>query len=535
MSLVKTASRRQAVYAAVAIFMMGLFFVAQPGSMIAPSPILAETVPAATPLPAFPGAEGFGAYTIGGRGGAVIEVTNLYDAGSGSLRNCVEASGPRICVFRIGGTVELNESLVIENPYITIAGQTAPGDGITLRNSATNADTPLKIKAHDVVVRYIRSRPGSNPADTGTLDALTIGNKARGKLYNVIIDHSSFSWATDEVLNIYYDAHDVTVQWSIIAEGLEWSTHFEGGQQQPHSMGMLLGENGSKDFSIHHNLFAHNRHRNPKVKTSGLVDLVNNVMYNTGSGAGWRAPSYVVQREPGVTTLANFVGNYFKPGSDTGQPPYFIETKDQVAVYIEGNHVPAGVESVNPESQQYVVAERFVAPEIVTTSANVAYAQVLAEVGASKRLTCDGTFVLRRDPVDQRVVADVLAGSGEIIDHPSQVGGWPKLAAGTPCLDTDHDGMPDEWEILHGFDPTDPTDSVADADLDQYTNIEEYLNGTGPRGMATPRPTRTPGSTIPSQISAEVYLPLVSLKLIYSRLVGERILRRSKHCWQISK
>ncbi|MHC4933496.1 MAG: hypothetical protein ACYTGV_15030 [Planctomycetota bacterium] len=146
-------------------------------------------------LPAFPGAEGFGAHSIGGRGGQVIEVTNLNDAGPGSLRAALEASGPRIVVFRVAGTIELDSSIEVQNPYLTVAGQTAPGDGITLKNSPLNAKTPLKIETYEVVIRYLRSRPGSNPADSGTLDALTISNE-EADVYNVIVDHSSFSWAT---------------------------------------------------------------------------------------------------------------------------------------------------------------------------------------------------------------------------------------------------------------------------------------------------------------------------------------------------
>ena len=454
-------------------------------------------------VPAFPGAEGFGWGSVGGRGGKVMVVTTLADSGAGSLRECIEEEGPRICTFAIGGTIELEESLVIENAYITIAGQTAPGGGITLKNSPRSARTPLKIESHDVVVRYIRSRPGSNPDDSGTLDAMTIRRKSGDEVYNVVVDHCSFSWATDEVTNIYSDAHDILVQWSIIAEGLEWATHKEDGELQPHSMGMLLGAEGSKDYALHHNLFAHNRHRNPKVKTSGTVDLVNNVMYNTGAGEGWRAPTYVLQRESGITTPANYVGNYFKPGPDTGSVDYFIETKESVAVYLEGNRVPEGVAIINPESADVVASSRFDGPPITNHAADEAYERVLAEVGASHRLTCDGMFVPRRDAADTRLMEEVRTGTGEIIDDPSEVGGWPVLAAGTPCADTDGDGMPDGWEELHGFDKNDASDNAADADGDVYTNIEEYLNGTDPRTAGTnPLPVATASEPVDPQATA---------------------------------
>lgn len=178
-----------------------------------------ERAATASSVPAFPGAEGFGANSVGGRGGRVIEVTNLDDSGPGSLRAAIEADRPRTVVFRVGGTIELQSGLEITNPFITIAGQTAPGGGITLRNDPSNADTSLKIETHDVVIRYIRSRPGPSTELHGTLDAITIGNQ-EGGTYNVIVDHSSFSWATDEVVNSWYDAHDITIQWSIVSEGL---------------------------------------------------------------------------------------------------------------------------------------------------------------------------------------------------------------------------------------------------------------------------------------------------------------------------
>ena len=421
-------------------------------------------------LPAFPGAEGFGAQSIGGRGGRVIEVTNLNDAGPGSLRAAIEASGPRTVVFRVGGTIELDSSLEVQNPYLTVAGQTAPGDGITLKNSPLSAGTPLKIKTHDVIIRYIRSRPGSNSDEIGTLDALTIFNETDG-LQDVIIDHGSFSWATDEVVNVYYAAHNITIQWSIIAEGLDCSTHVENGELQCHSMGMLLGSDGSRDMSIHHNLFAHNRHRNPRIKTMGTIDVVNNVVYNSGSGNGWRSPTYV-HGGRGVVP-ANYVGNYFKPGFDTGAAEWFIDTKEIVEVYVEGNIVPNEV--IDPASVDMLVDTRHDTPPIVTTSAPVAYVQVLEQAGSSRGLECDGTPYARRDSADLRIVEEVRNGTGWIIDEPEEVGGWPVLYAGVACADGDHDGMPDEWEVLKELDAADPSDRN-DLAPSGYTWLETYLN-----------------------------------------------------------
>jgi pectate lyase len=420
-------------------------------------------------LPAFPGAEGFGAGTPGGRGGRVIEVTNLHDDGPGSFRAAAEASGPRIVVFRVGGTIELDSRIEVREPYITIAGQTAPGGGITLRNGPENSKSALRIATHDVVVRYLRSRPGSNPEDGGTLDALSIHDSKAG-VHDVVVDHVSLSWSTDEVLQVWYDAHDIAVQWSILSEPLECATHPEG----CHSMGMLLGSEGSGEISIHHNLFAHNRHRNPRTKTARTVDVVNNVVYNSGSGDGWRAPTYVDGLH-GVTP-ANYIANYFKPGPDTGAVQWFIDTDEIVEVYPQGNRVPEGVAVIDPDSSHMVVGDRHPAPPVTATSASVALVQVLQEAGASRGLSCDGTPYDRRDRVDERIVDEVTRGTGSIIDDPSEVGGWPELDGGTPCADSDHDGMPDEFEERYGFDAGDPTDGAMDADADGYTNVEEFLN-----------------------------------------------------------
>jgi pectate lyase len=374
---------------------------------------------------AFPEAQGFGARTMGGRGGRVIQVTNLNDSGSGSLRAAIEAEGSRTVMFQVSGTITLNSGLEIRNPYITIAGQTALGGGITLRNSANHVKSPLTIKTHDVVLRYLRSRPGSNPNETGNLDALTIAGQP-GQVYNIVVDHCSLSWATDEVVSTFYDVHDVTIQWSIISEGLDCSTHIENGERQCHSMGLLLGSEGAKNISIHHNLFAHNRRRNPLVKTSGVTDIVNNVIYNSGSGENSFAPTEV-QGDYGNARV-NYVGNYFKPGVDSGTADWFIDTKNEpVSVYIEGNQVAQAI--IEPNSRQWLTRRRHRAPAVITTSAQVAYEQVLAQAGASCGLHPDGSFAPKRDPIDERIVAEVRQGTGRIINDPSEVGGWATSAA----------------------------------------------------------------------------------------------------------
>jgi pectate lyase len=372
--------------------------------------------PSVANSPAFTGAEGFGAATQGGQGGQIIAVTNLNDRGAGSLRAAIDTKGPRIVVFRVGGTIVLDSSLRIRHPNITVAGQTATPLGITLRNSTKNAETPLKIETHDVIIRYLRSRPGSNPKDAGNLDALTISGR-KGNVYHIMVDHCSFSWATDEVVSTFYDAHDITIQWSFITEGLDCATHTERGKRQCHSMGMLLGSDGSRNLSIHHNLFAHNRRRNPLVKNSGVTDIVNNVIYNSGFGKNSFAPTQVMgtYRNPQV----NYVGNYFRPGKNTKAAKWWIDTKEEpVSVYAQDNRVHEFV--IHPGSIRWLVNRRHPAPAITTTSAETAYAQVLAEAGATGSSISED-WVIRRDAIDERIVAEVRNGVGQIIDDPTDV------------------------------------------------------------------------------------------------------------------
>jgi len=429
-------------------------------------------------IPAFPGAEGFGAGSIGGRGGKVIEVTNLNNDGPGSLRAAIDSDEARIVVFRVAGTIELKTSLEIKNPYITIAGQTAPGGGITLKtSSSTQIVTPLIISAHDVIVRYIRSRPGTSIQKANGGDALGIlGPDA----YNVMIDHCSFSWAVDENVSTWYDAHDISIQWSIISEGLYCSTHEKG----CHSMGMILGSDGSRNISIHHNLFAHNHERNPYIRTSGLVDFVNNLIYNS-----WGTPS-VVTDENGRPQV-NYTNNYFKIGSDT-EPGKFLVTVSSrnglgAEIYVQGNYTPqrqsddlAEDLAVKPAERSWIVKEKFSAPFITTLKATEIYDKVLDDAGANLGLDENGSVYLRLDTVDERIIQDVREGTGKIINDPSEVGGWPILDPGVPSQDSDHDGMPDTWETSHGFNPNNPSDASGDADGDGYTNVEEYLNCSDP-------------------------------------------------------
>ena len=452
-----------------------------------PTPIIATPSPKFNqPLPAFPSAEGFGAQTVGGRGGEAIEVTNLNDSGPGSLRAAVEAEGPRIVIFRVAGTIELKSSLVITNPFITIAGQTAPGDGISLRDVSADVEALIQIKTHDVIVRFLTLRAG--PPSAG--DAMEILASDSHATYNVVIDHSSMSWAVNRNLATWYDVHDITMQWDIFSEGLNCSIHPKG----CHSKGVLIGgyasdENknnpGAYNISLHHNLMAHNGERNPYIEAAGVVDVVNNVAYNPFGT--FSHIDMVYQLAP---DFVNYVGNYYKPGPNTevkygikainpGKPGAEVFVHGNIGPQRENNDLP-DIDIVDPGSRQFVVTSPFPSAPITTTTAIQAYDQVLDNAGANQGLNCDGTFFSRQDAIDARIIDEVKNGTGKVIDDPSQVGGWLTIPPATPCTDSDQDGMPDTWEQKYGFNPNDPSDASNDTNGNGYTNIEEFLNGTNP-------------------------------------------------------
>ena len=423
---------------------------------------------------AFPTAEGFGAEALGGRGGEVIEVTNLDDSGSGSLRDAIEARGPRTVVFRVGGTITVDRPLRIRDPYITIAGQTAPGDGIMVRNGRFNTEPPMTVETHDVVIRHLRLRPGPSAVPSCCVDALGL----RRGTSDVIIDHVSLSWAVDEDIGASDDARDLTVQWSIVAEALNRSSH---GKDKRHSRGMLASTRDGGNFSIHHNLFAHNAGRNPEVSMAfGSADIVNNVVYNPGVRMIELSDHYGVPH-------ANLVGNYYRIGKNTKRGNtkvnnHLIKARAEpngtgggFVLFARGNFdeiyrtddsLPDALALIEGD-RRYLVAERRPAPFVATTLAERAYADVLDQAGAT---------LPRRDAVDQRIVGSVRDRKGRIIDHPLEVGGWPELASGTPPTDTDHDGMPDQWEGRFGLDLADPGDRNGDFNTNGYTNLEDYLN-----------------------------------------------------------
>jgi pectate lyase len=418
-------------------------------------------------LPVFPGAEGFGTRTVAGRGGKVIAVTSLADDGPGTLRAALDDPSPRIIVFAVSGTIEVNSELQLHHPFVTVAGQTAPGGGICIKGAG------LTIFTHDVLVRHIRVRPGNKgPVDADINDAVSIlGSRGDGDgAFNIVLDHISASWGEDETVSTWYGAHDITISWSIISEALNRSRH----RKRTHSAGLLIGDS-SYNVSVHHNLLAHNDFRNPLISEGGTHDIVNNVIYNWGV-----LPAEIT--DYGSNTFLNFVGNLFIAGPSTNPGPYeILFPQGDPRIYVGDNlgpHRPDpnmdqwaivgfrwGEEGVAPV--KYRSLTRFETPPVTSTSAAEARDIVLAQAGAT---------LPQRDAADRRVVDDVSSGTGRIIDSPDQVGGYPELAGGTAPVDSDHDGMPDQWERQIDLDPNDPADGNGDLDGDGYTNVEEYLH-----------------------------------------------------------
>jgi pectate lyase len=422
--------------------------------------LLAGAVVRAQPasIPAFPGAEGFGASTPGGRGGKVIFVTNLDDSGQGSLRAACDAAGPRIVIFRVSGTIALKNPITVRNPFLTIAGQSAPGDGICVRNAT------FGISTHDVVVRYVRFRLGDESSREA--DSLDLLNGAR----DCIIDHCSATWSIDECLSLSGDVQNCTVQWCLIGESLNQSKHAKG----KHGYGSLSRANGP--VSWHHNLWIHNDARNPRLGdnygrgTSPFFDVRNNLIYNFGGTAS------------GLTQgkfEANYVGNYIRPGpSSRAKTPITVGDKSELKFHIMGN-IFEGNDALTRDNTQFfqpaefrsqvkTVTAAFAAPAVKTVPASEVMELLLPTVGAS---------LPTRDAADARLVGHVRTKTGKLIDSQDEVGGWPALKSGAAPVDSDGDGMPDDWEKQRGLNPRDPADGAGDADKNGYTNVEEYLNG----------------------------------------------------------
>ncbi len=407
-------------------------------------------------LRAFPEAEGFGAQSQGGRGGKVLFVTNLNDSGTGSFRSAIESKGPRTILFRVSGLIELKSTLKIREPFLTVAGQSAPGDGICLKNFG------LQIHTHDVIVRYLRIRPGDEPAKEFaklkkdfTPDAISVAAPS----HDVIFDHCSASWSVDECCSVSGEGiTNITVQWCLISESLNDSVHPKGA----HGFGSLLRCNGN--LSFHHNIYAHHLSRSPRPGTYGdgsiLLDFRNNVLYNT---KGYSAADPV---------RMNYVGNYIRrTGSSAfqvGGPTTKLFVSDNV---LDGN-ARATRDNwllISGKKKDSRMTEPFPCAKVHTDSAVEAFKLVLAHSGAT---------LPKRDSVDSRVIGQIRNGTGKLINSQREVGGWPNFKSTMPPVDTDQDGLPDDWERKHGLNPADPGDQSRDKDGNGYTHLEEYLNSS---------------------------------------------------------
>lgn len=457
-------------------------------------------------IPAFPGAEGGGAFSFGGRSGKVITVTNLNDSGPGSFREACEQGGARIVVFNVSGIIRLESPLIVRAPYITIAGQTAPGDGVCI------AGESFWINTHDVVIRHMRFRRGETWV--GRRDDAVGGNPVG----NIMLDHLSTSWGLDENMSIYrhmwndstgksdlkLGTVNITIQNSIFSEALDtWN----------HSFGSTLG---GENCSFMRNLWANNTGRNPSIGWNGVFNFVNNVVFN------WMHRSV----DGGdYTSKYNIINNYYKPGpvTPTDSPVghrilkpesgrSMLSRKVYGMAFVNGNVVEGNEKVTNDNWAGGVQIESlgdtgdytddirsktpFAMPNLTIIDPYEAYDFVLENAGAT---------LPRRDAVDERITRVVRTGVIEyaenvnldgipkfehrrlpddsyklgIITDISQVGGYPEYK-GTPYKDSDADGMPDWWEVKYGLNPNDASDANGDLNGDGYTNIEKFINGINP-------------------------------------------------------
>jgi pectate lyase len=423
-------------------------------------------------LPAFDGAEGFGRYATGWRGGRVIKVTTLEDRGPGSLRACAEDDRPRVCVFEVAGTIAVDSTIAVgSNVYL--AGQTAPGDGVQLRLGHSR-HRPLMVRAaSDVVIRHLRLRPGPPRSPSSNVDGIGVFDS-----HDVILDHLSVQYATDELIDIGTlrgSTFDVTIQDSLLAWGLDRANH----PRRRHSKGALICAMNSRGecgrITLLRNVFAHNRDRNPDVKGTsiGPVEIVNNVFYDPISQFGEFYDLYGDLR-------INYIGNSALRGPSTRrtQAPYAFDIDDfslayDVRVYVRDNVDAHRREASEPDelvappgARAWLVSEPFQPLTVAPIAADAAREPVLANAGATRPA---------RDALDRRAIADVIQRTGRVVDDPVEAGGWPHLRAGPAPPDADGDGMPDAWEVGHGTDPQ-AFDPWGDADGNGWPNLEDYLN-----------------------------------------------------------
>ena len=474
-------------------------------------------------VPAFPGAQGGGSMAVGGRGGVVCEVTNLNDSGPGSFRSCVEMSGPRTVIFRVGGTIELKDWIRIQNPYITIAGQTAPGDGIQLIPAAGMERTLIVNMTHDVIIRYLRLRQSRDVPRDRSPSVLSTWNTGSTGVYNVIYDHISMSWSPETTTGAWGHnsglppPKNMTWQYVIVAESLEG-----------HSTGTNIGaarENLAlemTDIDFHNNFYAHNGHRNALLRNAS-GRWINNIVYDWTSWA----------TRAGTGSHRDFIANIYKPGPsrkssrggefelgfkrwDPGasSPERDISTRSN-SFYVSGNR--GMISGMSPEKDNWPFTREIgsnwnsgvignPAPmewrrteplrpagfPIAIRHVDELEDHLLPIVGASRRLDCEGNWVPARDAVDERLVEQYRRDGGYTpVEHENDVGGFPMIRSGPPCLDTSGDGIPDAWLIRQGLNPSEPIG--ADIHESGYSFLELFLNGSG---LGAVRPPGAPSGVM---------------------------------------
>jgi PKD repeat protein/pectate lyase len=391
-------------------------------------------------------------------------VTNTNNSGPGSLRDACEASGRRIVVFRVGGTITLSSAIIITDPFITIAGQTAPGDGICIRNSY------ISIQTHDVIIRGIRIRPG----DQGAINLNQKGILMQKGAYNIIIDHCSLSWTVDQLLATFNSYAKITIQNCYLTEPLH-DDDFPNGTD---GRGFATGPDDPDSSHAYHgnatfyaNLIAHSQARNPRVRSSSL-EVINNLVYNFAE-MGCRSDE---------ETEIDFIGNHYIAGANTITATVTLrDATPATRIYVLDNIAPERPNGTGDEwlvvnaSTQYRSFTRMNSSGLMPMSSSAVYEYVLANAGA-----------FPRDPVDARVEGSVRNRTGTIISSQNQVGGWPVYASGTAPADLDNDGMSDAWETANGLNPSNPADANLDRNGDGYTNIEEYVNSLVGPACTTP-------------------------------------------------
>lgn len=424
---------------------------------------------------AFPGADGYGAGAVGWRGGALIAVTTLADSGPGSLRDCAERDGPRLCIFRVAGTIRLSSPIMVRSD-VYIAGQTAPGGGIQLRN-AESTHAPLIVKdASDVVIRFLKLRPGPSRRKSATIDALTVENGRRVYLGNL-----SLMFASDETFSVHVSrsvASDITLADSILAYSLDRSNHPDG----RHSKGALIcsdegepAENECGRISLLRNIFAHHRDRNPDIKATALgpVEVVNNIFYDPISQFG---EFYDLLGDARIA----YIGNLALTGPSTNdRAGAAVEMFDrsaghQITIWAQGNAAgacagDADLPVLDPIAESLQSDER-----IAVTVRPMPVGDLLRVLPQSAGDRVPGGR--HRDILDRKVLSDLAGCKGRVINHPLDAGGWPEIAPGLPPADRDGDLLPDEWEAAQpGRDPDTADDPWRDGNRDGLSDVETWL------------------------------------------------------------